>query len=252
MLVSHESPISLLETSRLYNDYDYALVHLFELYPEYYDYFRESIKTRLMYLDNSIFELGSAFSTEKFIMYCNEFADINENNFHYVVPDVLENCDATIENFKKFNFNRGKRIGVAQGNSFNDTLKCYDFLADKCDIIGISFDYSWFNNSMSLDYRMKKRVEFIEYLKDSGRLKGKKIHLLGCYLPQEFKYYKNTPEIYSIDTSNPVVHGIKGIRYTKQGLNSKESQKLVDLIETENIPLNVLYNIMAFRKFFLN
>ena len=30
MLISHESPISMLEKSRDYNDYDYALVHLFE------------------------------------------------------------------------------------------------------------------------------------------------------------------------------------------------------------------------------
>jgi hypothetical protein len=30
MLVSHESPISILDKSKEYNDYDYALVHLFE------------------------------------------------------------------------------------------------------------------------------------------------------------------------------------------------------------------------------
>ena len=30
MLVSHESPLCLLEKSRTYNDYSYALVHLFE------------------------------------------------------------------------------------------------------------------------------------------------------------------------------------------------------------------------------
>lgn len=35
MLVSHEVPLSLLEKSRSFNDYDYALVHLFEIYPEF-------------------------------------------------------------------------------------------------------------------------------------------------------------------------------------------------------------------------
>ena len=40
MLVSHESPISMLDESRNYNDYDYALVHLFEKYPEYYNFFK--------------------------------------------------------------------------------------------------------------------------------------------------------------------------------------------------------------------
>ena len=30
MKISHESPLALLKISRAYNDYDYALVHLFE------------------------------------------------------------------------------------------------------------------------------------------------------------------------------------------------------------------------------
>ena len=43
MLVSHESPISILEESKEYNDYDYALVHLFETHPEYYEFFKNSL-----------------------------------------------------------------------------------------------------------------------------------------------------------------------------------------------------------------
>ncbi len=66
MLVSHESPISMLETSRKYNDYDYALVHLFETHPQYYNFFKVSLNLgREVLLDNSIFELGEAFDSEK-------------------------------------------------------------------------------------------------------------------------------------------------------------------------------------------
>lgn len=249
MLISHESPICLLPFSKVYNDYDYALVHLFEKYPSYLEYFEISIKTRMMYLDNSIFELGEAFDSEKFKEWCNYFCDINESNFYYVVPDVLEDCERTIENFKNFKFDRGHKIGVAQGSTKDLTLKCFDFLADKCDILGISFDYSWFDNEKSLEYRMFKRIEFIRFLKDSGRLDGKKIHLLGCYLPQEVAYYADIPEIFSIDTSNPIVHGIKGITYTPNGLNFKESQKLVELIDTNFIPPEVFINILIFKYF---
>jgi len=39
--------------------------------------------------------------------------------------------------------------------------------------------------------------------------------------------------IYSLDTSNPVVHGIKGVRYTDQGLWDKESQKLFEMINQD-------------------
>ena len=33
MKVSHGSPISILQESQKYNDFDYALVHLFEEFP---------------------------------------------------------------------------------------------------------------------------------------------------------------------------------------------------------------------------
>ena len=66
--VSHESPISILQTSTLYNDFDYCLVHLTESHPAYYDYFKRARETygREVLLDNSIFELGHAFDSDKF------------------------------------------------------------------------------------------------------------------------------------------------------------------------------------------
>ena len=58
--------------------------------------------------------------------------------------------------------------------------------------------------------------------------------------------------IASIDTSNPVVHGIKGIAYTHTGLDRKESIKLADLFETSvTIPqLDIIeWNTAVFRWF---
>ena len=40
--VSHESPLSMLDASLKYNDYCYALVHLFEKYPEYFNFFQKA------------------------------------------------------------------------------------------------------------------------------------------------------------------------------------------------------------------
>ena len=63
MLVSHETPISFLDKSLRYNDYDYALVHLFETHPEYYSFFKRMLSMgREVLLDNSIFELKTAFT----------------------------------------------------------------------------------------------------------------------------------------------------------------------------------------------
>ena len=76
-------------------------------------------------------------------------------------------------------------------------------------------------------------------------------HLLGCGLPQEFKEYRKYPWIDSLDTSNPVIHGMKGIWYDAQGLQNKESVKLYTLI---NEDVNdrwgeIEYNIKTFRSY---
>ena len=95
--VSHESPLQLLDYSVTYNDYDYALVHLFEKYPDYYEFFRTNLKqhNRTVYLDNSIFELGHSFDPEKYSHYVDEL-----NPTYYIVPDVLEECTRTMETYE--------------------------------------------------------------------------------------------------------------------------------------------------------
>jgi queuine/archaeosine tRNA-ribosyltransferase len=76
-------------------------------------------------------------------------------------------------------------------------------------------------------------------------------HLLGCGLPQEFSSYTGYKWIDSLDTSNPVVAGIKGIRYNgKNGLEDKPSQKLFTMInqDVDNDTLGkILYNVECFR-----
>ena len=92
MKISHESPLSLLNTSRTYNDYDYALVHLFELEPDYYRFFQQSVNMgRHVLLDNSIFELGTSFDPDRFAHYIKELKPTE-----YIIPDVLENTLGTI------------------------------------------------------------------------------------------------------------------------------------------------------------
>lgn len=254
MLVSHESPLCMLEESKKYNDYDYALVHLFEEEPKYLKYFEESIKTRIMYLDNSLFELGTAFDSEKFKKWCDHFCNINEDNFYYIVPDVLDDLEGTIKNFKKFNFNRGKRIGVIQGKTFNEYIDCFKFMKGKCDVIAIPFGRKIrenYPNGNTIDEKnMNSRVDLIFKLKELNLFEGTKVHLLGCFLPKEYKLYKDIPEIISLDTSNPIVHGIKGIKYNDGGLEYKNPTKLVDLLYYEK-DLNydiIKHNIKMFKK----
>ena len=83
--VSHESPISMLDRSLQYNDYAYALVHLFEEQPEYYNFFKNltSNTSTAVLLDNSIFELKKSFDPVKYA----EWIDKLHPNY-YIVPDL--------------------------------------------------------------------------------------------------------------------------------------------------------------------
>ena len=263
MLVSHETPIEFLERSRKYNDYDYALVHLFETNPEYYSFFKAS-KTlgREVLLDNSIFELGEAFDREKFVEYIEELEPT-----YYVVPDVLEDGFKTRSSFHKFCLAYGDlpglKIGVVQGKTYQELVDCYKYMSDNADYIAISFDYSWYKSIAAtklnqygpvdtLEKQCKGRQRFISMLQEDGIWNyDKPHHLLGCSLAKEFKHYTQEKSIRSLDTSNPVVAGILNKRYYKDiGLLDKPSVLLADLINADldgEQVHNILYNVDEFK-----
>lgn len=257
MLVSHESPISILDESVNYNDYDYALVHLFETHPDYYQFFKHSImEGREVLLDNSIFELGEAFDPDKFAHYVKELKPT-----YYIVPDVLEDGYQTIQQFidfsKKYEDLPGLKIGAVQGKSYDELVECYKFMSDHADYIAISFDYSYYvttgRGKNKLERWCDGRRKFIDDLKRDGIWNEyKPHHLLGCSLAKEFMNYIDDKSIRSIDTSNPVVAGIKELRYNGSlGLKDKPSIMLADLIDhnvSDTEREDILYNVEMFKR----
>ena len=257
MLVSHESPISILGKSKEYNDYDYALVHLFETHPEYFEYFKNGVKVgREVLLDNSIFELGESFEPAKFAKYVKELQPS-----YYIVPDVLEDGYATIKSFHEFTNKYtklpGLKIGAVQGKTYDEIVDCYNYMSENADYIAISFDFSYYivtgKGKTKLERWCDGRRRLIEQLRNDGIWNwSKPHHLLGCSLAKEFKHYKYNDSIRSADTSNPVVAGIKELRYTSDlGLNEKPSIMLADLIDHEVTDTeweNINYNVKSFKK----
>jgi len=264
MKVSHESPISILDSTFNYNDFDYALVHLFETHPKYYQYFKNArtIYNREVLLDNSIFELGHAFDGSKFLA---AVIDLKPNMF--IVPDVLEESRLTRDSFSTWKTNISqiksefttKAIGAIQGKNWQELIECYKYMSDNADMIAISFDFSYYEitgeGTEKLDKWCSGRQRFITQLIDSGIWNwSKPHHLLGCSLAKEFRYYvdNNIYNIVSCDTSNPIVAAIHNIRYDADyGLQNKPSTKLADLIDyeftIEQLEL-VNYNTSMFKK----
>jgi len=272
-LISHETPVSLLPYSWGYNDYDYCLVHLLPENSKYREFYFNCVKYgRRVLLDNSIFELGTAFNPDEFAYWVNELKP-----YEYVIPDVLENKEGTCvtmsEFISKYPDLPGKRIGVVQGKTYDELVDCYNYIAPLVDKIAVSFDYSYYLDNWSKteiilpshisDAEENKwtkyalgRVLLLNRLYDDNILDIEKPHhLLGASVPWEFSLYSLnflSEYIESIDTSNPIVAGILGKRYeAKLGLREKWSVKLVDFIDanlTEEQVLNSFYNITEFKK----
>lgn len=255
--ISHEVPLCMLEESVNFNDYHYALVHLFEKYPKYYEFFKSRLEVgEEVLLDNSIFELKEAFSCEQFTYWVNELKPTR-----YIIPDVLDDPKATLAQIDNWNENfkhrvEGSAIGVVQGISYNQRTKCYLEMVDKVDEIAICFPHSWHDSSTTNEdgfkTRMLQRVQLIyNWIRDGVIRDDKRHHLLGCLLPQEFSYYKNLDFIYSLDTSNPIIHGMYNVKYDNGALNNKIHKKMADSMEDElnkTQMKSIYYNIKEFKK----
>ena len=261
MKISHESPLCLLDRSRSYNDYDYALVHLFETEPTYYQFFKDSVaQGRHVLLDNSIFELGTAFDSERYAHWIKELQPTE-----YIIPDVLENALGTMDNAldwkEKYSDLPGKTIGVVQGKTYEDLVQCYDYLDTVIgvDKLAISFDYSYYlevcpHPNKWMGYALGRVQTLTRLLHDGVINTEKPHHLLGCALPIEFMFYrKEFKWLESLDTSNPIVHALLGIGYEPGGLDAKKSLKLIELLNTPEPSVatmhTIKHNILYFRSF---
>lgn len=257
MLISHEVPISLLEESSKFNDYDYCLLHLIYKHPEYRRYYVNSAESgRKVLLDNSVFELGEALTNDKLAQGVKDL-----HPAEYIVPDCLDNKDKTVEQFLSFKRDypdlEGVCIGVVQGSSIEDMDECYKFMSKSADKIAIPFDslaFSDYSNCANILERWcLGRQLYVQHLVDKGLWNNNKPHhLLGCSLAKEFtnKLYKQI-NIESCDTSNPIVAAIMGLAYDTMGLNEKPSIKLCDLITaglTVDQRETLYHNVAVFRR----
>jgi len=261
--IAHEAPISIFNDVQARTDYDYALVHLFEESEQYFQLFKQALNNkREVILDNSVFELGTAFDSEKYAEWI-----VRLKPTYYIIPDVLNDANGTIKNYDNWVKNYkdsvpGKMIAVAQGKTYNEFLECYNHLTSGVDKIAISFDSEFYDTWISRfstkqptkyhAWALARQLLFVKMVEMKHINESIPHHLLGCGVPQEFSDYRNYKFIDSIDTSNPVVAGLKGLRYNNErGLDDKPSEKLHTMINSEvsiEQLANITYNITWFRK----
>ena len=258
MKISHEVPICLLEDSLWFNDYQYCLPHLLDQSEEYKDFFIRAKQNGVyIIMDNSLHELGHAYDSERLLYWINE---LKPNEF--IVPDVWQDKQGSIKNarewFKIELPGEVTKVAVVQAISLSEAMACYQDYRDLgYQKIAFSYGASYYNelsNHPNPDLaKALGRIYMISHLYKIKLIKDDhRVHLLGCASPFEFSLYKNTKYIESIDTSNPIMATLDGIKYNNSLSINKPISNMNDnfYITPNKIDYELLnYNIEMFRKF---
>jgi hypothetical protein len=259
MKISHELPLGLMHNAYKWNDYDYCLPHLVDKFDQYRIFFQKArLDKRFIIMDNGLFE--GVFHTVQDLL---EKINLVRPNI-FIVPDAWNDSIVTIRSAKHWMINFKKDLpkgvelmAVCQGKDMTELITTYQTLVD------LGYTHIAFNHS-SIAYQkeyegmdhlkasMYGRMEFIRRLVQSGTIR-KDIyhHLLGCSLPQEFMSYDDWSFIKSVDTSNPILVGAEGKRYSDSGLLWKPKEKLEHYFEMnlEDKMEDIIFNVQQFRKF---
>ena len=259
MKVSHELPIELLHKSYEWNDIDYCLPHLLDTSDRYRLFFQKSrLDKRFIIMDNGLFE-GVTHTTEDLL---DKIFLIHPDVF--IVPDEWNDSAATIRNAKHWMINYKQHLpektnlmAVCQGKTIAELVTTYQTLVD------LGYTHIAFNHS-SIAYQkeyegmdhlkaaMYGRMEFIRKLVAGSSIrKDVYHHLLGCSLPQEFMSYGDWSFIKSVDTSNPILVGAEGEKYTNSGMIWKPKEKLEHYFEMDldSKLEDIIFNVNKFRSF---
>ena len=262
MIVAHESPIPYMGEVRELTDYCYLLPHLLDESEDYKKYFEESKKLgRYIIMDNSLHELGHPYDLDR-LSYWLDYFKPNE----FIVPDYWQEKTQTLVSAKSWMQKsypvETNPVAVVQAKDKIEAWECYVILKMQgYKKIAFSYGADWYyeeglkstpdKNNVFLT-KAHGRYNTIRFLYSKGAISSTdKIHLLGCNVPQEFSWYskETLPFIESIDTSNPVIHGLAGIKYEDGGLKNKISTK-VDKFEGNAKNWDIaLYNINKFKSF---
>jgi len=260
MKISHELPLGLMHQAYQWNDYDYCLPHLLDQYEQYKLFFTKAKKDkRFIIMDNGLFE-GVTHTTEDLL---SKIEWLQPNIF--IVPDAWNDSSITLRNAKHWMINYKNHLpentnlmAVCQGKDMGELISTYQILVDlgykhiAFNHSSIAYEKEYEVNMPKLKKQMYGRMEFIRRLVQSGSIrKSHYHHLLGCSLPQEFMAYDSWDFIKSVDTSNPILVGAEGVRYTDSGISFKPENKLEHYFEMnlDNRIEDITFNVNKFKSY---
>jgi hypothetical protein len=254
--ISHEVPLCLLEESLTFCDYQYALPHLLESNETYRLHFlRCKNKGVEIYMDNSLHELGHSMDADVLLKWINILEPSN-----FFIPDVWEDCTASMVNAKYWSKiqlpKNTTKVAVVQAKSINEAIRCTQTYIDLgYEKIAYSYGASYYNDiypHINKDLgKALGRLKMISTLYSNGiLLPTSRVHLLGTACPIEFSLYKGIKCIESVDTSNPIMAAVDGIKYNNLGTHSKPKSNMNSCsnIDYKDINMELLnHNVKTFK-----
>jgi len=262
MKVSHELPLSLMQYAYKWNDYDYCLPHLIDESTRYKLFFQKArVDNRFIIMDNGLFE-----GVDHTIADLLEKINLIRPNI-FIVPDAWNDSTTTVRSAKHWMMNYSDKLSeidvnlmaVCQGETIGELIVTYQMLVD-LGYKHIAFNHSSIayqkeyedNNLSPLKSSMYGRMELIRKLVQSNTIRESYYHhLLGCSLPQEFMAYDDWKFIKSVDTSNPILVGAEGVRYSDSGINWKPKEKLAYYFEKDLTDRfeDIKFNVDKFKQY---
>lgn len=258
---SHELPLKLLELGKTINDYDYCLPKFWNE-PKYQEYFKNNnLSGRWTILDNGLYE-GNVESEELLMEIINT---INPSIF--ITPDSWNDADKTMNNYWRWREKstthshiigiRTELMVVLQGQTVYEVMKLHGDLINKgVRYIGINHSGIYYNEYKHYPEALR-RYKFIQDLSSLNLLNNRvHYHLLGTNSILELGMYQDKfPQIKTYDTSNPVIYGLQGKTYEKDGIPAtKIKEKLENYFSRDNINKcedNIIDNV-GFLKSYIN
>jgi len=218
MRLALECRPDLLELVQPFADFDFILAHEVLGNPEYLEFYKESTKEKIV--DNSVNELGEPSTLEEL---GEAFSEVSAD---YVVSpdwigDSLRTRNAYLESIKVFG--KDKVIGVVQGETYEEAINC---LRTYGGIVAVPYDICSKKSDPPWAMGLRRALVVCNIPLDF------QIHLLGFTSLDEFIYYENRPNVWSIDTGIPILLGL-------------ESKDILDPLSSKEKPT---YNLMENKK----
>lgn len=219
MLFAHIVPTAYLEKLDKFSDCYLILEHVAKKDFEYRNFFTYSSKYKI--LDNGAYENGYPTPMVDLI----NMGDMLKAD-EIVLPDVFREAIYTKKHIetaldtirKEGRLGDFKLMAVPQGKNAFEYLECLKWISKikEVDVIGISFIIvkDCFKEYTGIDQVMPNRL-FLTSIMEFIDREGKHAHLLGMGNCKEIELQEKHDWIRSADSSTCFVHGMNGIKFTK-------------------------------------